>query len=147
MAVGDVQKLREVTGAGVMDCKRALDDAQGDFDRAVALIHERGAAKVEKRADRETGAGVVQTYTHNERIGVMLVLRCETDFVARNEAFRKLAHDIAMQIAAMNPKDEAELLAQPFVKDSSLTVKDVMSRVIAQIGENIKLGGFTRVEV
>lgn len=145
--VGDVQKLREVTGAGVMDCKRALEDAQGDFDSAIKIIHERGISKVEKRSGRATGAGLVQTYTHNERIGVLLELRSETDFVARSEPFRKLAHDLTMQIAAMAPQNVEELLAQPFIKDQSLTVNDMVNRLIAQVGENVKVASFYRVEV
>ena len=143
----NIQKLREVTGAGVMDCKRALEEARGDFDRAVKLIHEKGISKVEKRAGRETGAGLVQSYIHNERIGVLLELRSETDFVARSEPFRKLAHDLAMQIAAMAPKDTEELLAQPYIKDQSLPVKELVNRVIAQVGENVKIGNFCRMEV
>lgn len=145
--VGDIQKLREVTGAGVMDCKRALEEASGDFDRAVKIIHERGATKVEKRAGRETGAGLVQSYIHNERIGVLLELRSETDFVARSEPFRKLAHDLAMQIAAMAPQNVDELLEQPYIKDQSLVVKDLVNRVIAQVGENVKVANFYRMEV
>lgn len=145
--VEDVQKLREVTGAGVMDCKRALEEAKGDFDSAVKIIHEKGISKVEKRAGRATGAGLVQTYTHNERIGVLLELRSETDFVARSEPFRKLAHDLTMQIAAMAPQNVEELLAQPFIKDQSLTVNDMVNRLIAQVGENVKVASFYRVEV
>ena len=145
--VGDVQKLREVTGAGVMDCKRALDEAKGDFDTAVKIIHEKGISKVEKRAGRTTGAGLVQSYTHNERIGVLLELRSETDFVARSEPFRKLAHELTMQIAAMAPQNVEELLAQPFIKDQSLTVNDMVNRLIAQVGENVKVASFYRVEV
>lgn len=145
--VGDVQKLREVTGAGVMDCKRALEEAKGDFDAAVKIIHEKGISKVEKRAGRATGAGLVQTYTHNERIGVLLELRSETDFVARSEPFKKLAHDLAMQIAAMAPQNVEELLIQPFIKDQSLTVNDMVNRLIAQVGENVKVASFYRVEV
>lgn len=145
--VGDVQKLREVTGAGVMDCKRALDEAGGDFDRAVAIIHEKGISKVEKRADRATGAGLIQSYVHNERIGVLLELRAETDFVVKSDPFKKLAHDLVMHIAAMGPANVEELLAQPFVKEPSVTVKDIVNKVIAQVGENIKVANFSRMAV
>lgn len=145
--VGDVQKLREVTGAGVMDCKRALDEAAGDFDRAVAIIHEKGISKVEKRADRATGAGLIHSYVHNERIGVLLELRAETDFVVKSDPFKKLAHDLVMHIAAMGPANVEELLAQPFVKEPSMTVKDVVNKVIAQVGENIKVANFSRMAV
>ncbi len=143
---GDIQKLREVTGAGVMDCKRALADA-GSFDAAVALIKERGLVKVEKRAGRDTGAGLVHSYVHNERIGVLLDVRAETDFVVRSEPFRKLAHELAMQIAATSPADVDGLLKQPYIKDESRTVGDVIKDVIGRVGENITVGKFYRVEV
>ena len=91
-----VQKLREATGAGVMDCRKALIDAGGDFDQAKAIIAEKGLEKVEKRAGREAGAGFIESYVHNERIGVLLDVRAETDFVVRSEPFRAMAHDLAI---------------------------------------------------
>ncbi len=142
-----IQKLREVTGAGVMECKKAFLDAEGDFDRAIRIIHERGLVKVEKRQDRETGAGLIESYVHNERIGVLLDLRAETDFVVRLESFRALAHELAMQIAAMEPKDVAELLKQPYIKDETKTIKDIVNEVIAKVGENIRINAFSRIEV
>jgi elongation factor Ts len=141
-----VQKLREMTSAGVMDCRKALIEANGDVDAAVKIIHEKGLAKVEKRADRETGAGLVESYVHNERIGVLLRLSAETDFVVRSGPFRALAHDLAMHIAAAAPKDVEELLAQPYIKDESRTIKDVIGEVIAKVGENVAVGEFYRVE-
>lgn len=142
-----IQKLREITGAGVMECKKALADAGGDFDRAKELIHERGLTKVEKRAGRETGAGLVETYVHNERIGVMLDLRAETDFVVRSEPFRELARELAMQIAAMAPETVDELLEQPYIRDESKTVGDLVKDVIARVGENVRVNRFCRFEV
>lgn len=142
-----VKKLREITGAGVMECRRALLDAGGDLERAKELIHQRGLAKVEKRAGRETGAGWIQTYVHNERIGVMLELRAETDFVVRSEPFQRLARELAMQIAAMAPLTVEELLNQPYIRDESLTVGDLVKDVIARVGENIRLGRFYRIEL
>jgi elongation factor Ts len=141
-----VQKLREMTSAGVMDCRKALIEANGDIDAAVKIIHEKGLAKVEKRADRATGAGLVLSYVHNERIGVLLRLSAETDFVVRSEPFKSLAHDLAMHIAASAPKDVEELLAQPYIKDESRTIKDVIGEVIAKVGENVAVGEFYRVE-
>jgi elongation factor Ts len=143
----EVQKLREMTGAGVMDCRKALIEAEGDFDRATAIIREKGFAKAEKRGDRATGAGLVETYVHNERIGVLLDVRAETDFVVRSEPFRVMAHDIAMHIAAAAPETVEELLAQPYVKDESKTVKDVIGEVIAKVGENVSVNKFFRIEV
>jgi elongation factor Ts len=142
-----VQKLRELTSAGVMDCRKALIEANGDLDAAVKIIHEKGLAKVEKRADRETGAGLVESYVHNDRIGVLLRLSAETDFVVRSAPFRALAHDLAMHIAAAAPKDVEELLAQPYIKDESRTIKDVVGEVIAKVGENVTVNEFSRIEV
>ncbi len=149
MAVGalDVQKLREATGAGMMDCKRALVDAGGDLDKAKALIMERGLVKAEKKADRATGAGILESYIHNNRVGVMLDLRCETDFVVRSEPFRTLAHELAMQIAAMSPVDNVGLLAQPYVRDPGLSVDSYIKSVIAKVGENIRVERFCRYEL
>lgn len=143
----DVQKLRERTGAGVMDCQKALQEAKGDFDAAMNLLRERGSAKVEKRAGRETGAGLVHSYVHNGRIGVLLDLRAETDFVVRSEPFQKLAHELAMQIAASAPENVDKLLGQPYVKDESRAVKDVVNEVIAKVGENIVVNKFYRIEI
>ncbi|ACM60908.1 elongation factor Ts [Caldicellulosiruptor bescii] len=100
-----VKELREKTGAGMMDCKKALEDAGGDMDKAIELLRERGLAKAAKKASRVAAEGIVESYIHgNGRIGVLVEINCETDFVARNEEFRQFAKDIAMQIAAANPK-------------------------------------------
>ncbi len=145
--VSAVQKLREATGAGVMDCKKALVDAGGDFDAATKLIRERGQVKVQKRQGRETGAGLIESYTHNDRIGVLVDVRAETDFVVRSEPFRALAHELAMQIAALAPADVPELLKQPYIKDESKTVADLVNEIIARVGENIVVNAFSRLEV
>ncbi|MCR4327965.1 MAG: translation elongation factor Ts [Patescibacteria group bacterium] len=146
-SVDAVQKLREATGAGVMECHRAIKDANGDFDKAVAIIGERGLSKVEKRSGRETGAGLVHSYVHNERIGVLLDIRAETDFVVRSEPFRALAHDLAMQLAAVGAKDVDEFLGQPYIKDEKKTIKEVIGEVIAKVGENVQIKQFYRIEV
>ncbi len=140
-----VQALREATGAGVMDCRKALTEAAGDLEAAKKIIREKGLSKAEKRADRETGAGLVRAYVHNDRIGVLVELRAETDFVVRSEPFQKLAHELAMQIAATDPADADALLAQPYIKDESRIVKDLLSDVIAKTGENITIGKFFRI--
>ncbi len=142
-----VQRLREMTGAGVMDCRKALVDAKGDLDAAKKIIQEKGLSKAEKRAGRETGAGLVHSYVHNGRIGVLLDLRAETDFVVRSEPFQKLAHELAMQISAMAPQNTAELLAEPYIKDETKTVKDLVNEVIAKVGENVTVNQFYRIEV
>ncbi len=140
----DIKKLREETGAGVMDAKRALDDAAGDYDKAVALIKERCVAKADKKAERVTGAGLIFSYIHGEKVGVLLELRCETDFVAKTDDFKNLGHDIAMQIAAMGSESVEGLLTELFIKDSSVTVENLIKGVIAKVGENIQVGRFCR---
>lgn len=143
----EIQKLREMTGAGVMECKGALEEATGDFDDALKILHEKGLLKVAKRSSRETGAGLIESYVHNERIGVLLDLRAETDFVIRSEPFRKLAHELAMQIAAGAPETVQDLLGQPYIRDESKTVNDVIKETIARVGENIKINRFYRLEL
>jgi len=145
--VNDVQKLREATGAGVMECKRALDDAKGDLTHAERLITERGLQKAAKKEMRTTGAGLVITYVHQDRIGTMLQLHAETDFVVRAQPFRDLARELAMHITAMNPDSVTAFLTQPYVKDPSVSVADVIKRVVAQVGENIKVERFCRYEL
>ena len=147
MAMEDVAKLRELTGAGVVECKKALDEAEGDFDRAKDIIFERGIARAEKKSERATGAGLLETYIHNGRVSVMLELRCETDFVARNEKFQVLAHDLAIHIAAMDPATVEELYAQQYVKDPSMTVEELVKNLIGTIGENMKVEKFIRFEL
>jgi len=158
-----VKELRETTGAGVMDCKRALEDAGGDMAKATVLLREKGLAAAAKRADREAKQGVVQSYIHaGGRIGVLVEVNCETDFVANTEEFRGLARDIAMQIAAMSPRvvsvddrtpdiegtdEEVVLLAQPFIRDASKTIGAMVTEAVAKTGENIRIRRFVRYEL
>ncbi len=160
----DIKKLREETGAGVMDAKRALESAGGDMAKAKSILREQGIAAAAKRAERETANGVVEAYIHaGGRIGVLVEVNCETDFVANTEDFRALARNIAMQIAAMNPlvvsKDDPEraqhegsdeevaLLSQPFIRDSSRTIAGLVQDAVAKTGENIRIRRFTRFEL
>ncbi len=147
MNATDIQKLRETTGAGVMECKKALEEAGGDFTKALEVIKAKGLAKMEKRAGRETGAGQIFAYIHGGRIGALVDVRAETDFVVRSEPFQKLAQEIAMQIAAANPENTEALLKQPYIRDEKKTVQDLVSDVSAQTGENIRVSGFSRLEV
>ena len=158
-----VKALRERTGAGVMECKRALEEADGDGERAIEVLRTRGAAIAEKRAHRETSQGMVESYIHaGGRLGAMVEVNCETDFVARTDIFKTLARDLAMQVVASNPLSVSEedlpsgaegdpaglcLLRQPFIKDDSRTVGDVVKEVIAQTGENIRVCRFARFEL
>ncbi len=162
ITTADVKRLREETNAGVMDAKRALEEADGNFDKAKGILRERGIAAAAKRSDRATNQGVVETYSHGGRVGVIVEIQCETDFVARTETFRTLAHDIAMQIAAMNPLgltvddvpaehngtvEENALLTQAFIKDGARTIQDLVSDAVAATGENIRVARFARFEL
>jgi elongation factor Ts len=143
-----VKRLREETGAGVMDCKRALDEAQGDFEKAKGLIKERGLAKAKEKADRDAREGVVEAYVHaGGRIGALVELSSETDFVARNPDFRGLAREIAMQVAAMDPTDVDQLLGQAYIRDASKTIGELVTNVAATTGENVRVKRFKRFEL
>lgn len=188
-----VKELREKTGAGMMDCKRALVETDGDLEKAVDYLREKGLSKAAKKADRVTAEGLVASYIHgNGRIGVLVEVNCETDFVARSEDFQQLVKDVAMQIAATNPRyltredvpqeaidherevlrqqalnegkpaaivdkmtegrlekfyRENVLLEQEFVKDTDKSVQQMITEMIAKIGENISVRRFTRYQL
>jgi elongation factor Ts len=160
----EVKRLRELSGAGVMDCKKALDEAGGDVDKAVGILREKGIAGAEKKAGRETSQGLIESYIHaGGRIGVLVEVNCETDFVARTDTFKTLAHDIAMQIAgipttlvvseedlpadAEGTPEETVLLKQPFIRDGSKSIEQLVKEAIAQTGENIRIRRFARFEL
>ena len=147
MSSSDIVALREATGAGVVECKKALEEAGGDVEKAKQLIWKRGYAKAASKAQRKTGAGMIEAYVHSDRIGVIVEVRCETDFVAKTPQFRELAHDIALQVASMDPESVEALMVQPFIKDESLAVKDIVARAVAVIGENIRVERFCRYEL
>ena len=193
VSIEQIKALREETGAGVLDAKKALVKADGDFDRAVDELRRKGLAQAQKRADREANEGVIELYSHlDKRVGVMLELNSETDFVARNDQFQELAHDLALHVAAMDPRyvsredvpeedveremavlraqaekegkpehilekivsgrlnkfyQETVLLEQPFVKDESITVEQLINETIGVLGENIVLRRFVRYEL
>lgn len=188
-----IKELRDATGAGMMDCKEALVNADGDFDKAVDFLREKGLAKAAKRAGREASDGVVDVYSHGDgRIGVMVEVNCETDFVSRSETFRHFAHEISLQVAASSPlcvsedqltdevldrerkvarnlaieegkpehildkivegriekfKDEVVLLRQAYIRDSSMTIRDLLNETISAIGENIVIRRIARWEL
>lgn len=162
-----IKKLRDKTSLGINECKKALAEAGGDFDKALGILKERGIKLVEKRSERKTSQGIIDSYIHFDgKLGAIIEVNCETDFVARNEMFRKFVKDMAMQVAAVNPKyvrredipedvvskaanvddyvKEVCLLEQAFVKDSKKTVKDYLQEVISQTGENIVINRFSR---
>ncbi len=158
-----IKKLREQTGAGIMDCKKALSEAGGNIDKALEILEQRGLAIARKKAQRVADQGIVEAYIHmGGKIGVLVEVNCETDFVARTDEFKELAHNIALQIAAMSPQfvspDELPesidgepetlcLLSQPYIKDPNKTVKSLIDETIAKVGENIRIRRFARFEV
>lgn len=141
----EIKALREETGLSVMQCQKALEEAGGDKNKAIELLKKRGAEIAQKKGDRTLGAGVVSTYVHaGDKVGVMLELLCETDFVSKNPEFKSVAKDIGMHIAAMKPENTAELLEQPFIKDPSLKISDLISNTVQKFGERTEVGRFVR---
>ena len=193
ITIEDIKNLREATGAGVLDCRTALENSDNDFEKAVDFLREKGLAAASKRADREASEGVVELYSHGDgRVGVMVEINSETDFVGRSEEFRAFAHEIALQIAATSPlvvkeedipesvlkheeeiatakakeegkpdkiiprivegyikkfKEEAVLLNQPYIRDESITIEQLLNQNISSMGENIIIRRFERFEL
>lgn len=145
ISVEEIKRLRELTGVGITDAKRALTDAGGDFDKALAQMRKKGLAKAEKRGEREARAGLVGGYVHDGRIGVILEVNCETDFVAKTDEFKELVKDLSLQICSSDPKDIKDLLKQEFIKDTSKTVGDIVKEANAKLGENIVVRRFERL--
>ncbi len=147
MSATDVSKLREETGAGIMDCKRAIDAAKGDYEKAKQILTEQGIAKADKKGARATGAGHLEAYIHAGRVGVLLEVQAETDFVTRSEPFREAAKNLAMQIAATAPESVETFLKEPYMRDDSMTIENYVKSVIAKVGENMKVVRFTRYQI
>jgi elongation factor Ts len=147
ITIDQIKRLREETEVSISECKKALIQAKGDFQKAKEILKKWGKDFAEKQLQRETKQGIIESYIHsNKRVGVMLELACETDFVAKNPDFQKLAHELALQIAALDP-EETPLLEQPWIKDEKKTIKDLIDEYIAKLGENIVLKRFTRYEL
>jgi elongation factor Ts len=146
--LNDLKKLRSETAAGVSDIRQALEDAKGDYEKAKKLLIERGLEKAAKKEGKETSQGVVESYIHaGGKVGVLVELRCETDFVARTDEFKGLAHELTLQIAAMNPKDVATLLDSAYIRDPKVAIKDLVKQTIAKVGENITVARFIRMQL
>lgn len=146
MSKDDILRLRETTGAGIMDCKKAFAEARGNFDKACEILRKQGIEVAKKKGSREVREGQVISYVHaGGKIGVLVEISCETDFVARNEVFQRFARDVAMQVAART--EEAPLLDQKFIKDPAKTLRDTLTETIARLGENIVIRNFVRFEV
>lgn len=143
-----VKELREQTGLSFKEINNALEEAGGDKAGAIELLKKLGAKIAEKKASRTTGQGIVSSYIHNtNKVGVIVEVLCETDFVDRNPIFSELGRELAMHIAAMDPQSVEELLEQPYIKDADLTIKALIEQYIAKLGENIKVGKFVRLQI
>ena len=147
-SVEDIRRLREKTGAGIADCRKALEESGGNFEKAKRLLASWGIEKAASKSDRVVGAGLVETYIHSGgKVGSMVEVNCETDFAAKTDEFKSLAHEVAMQVAAMDPKDVEELLKQEYIRDASKTINDLVNETIAKVGENIQVKRFMRFEL
>ena len=158
-----IKELREQSGAGVMDCKNALLEAAGDMEKALQCLREKGFAIAAKKAMRAARQGIIEAYIHaGGRIGALVEVNCETDFVARTDEFKELAHNLAMQVTALSPQyisseeipegadiepQKACLLLQPYIKAPDVTIQDIIIEMIAKVGENIKVNRFARFEI
>ena len=159
----NIKELRDQTGAGIMDCRNALLKTEGDMEKASEILKEQSLVRVDKKSQRETSQGLVETYVHTGgRIGAMVELNCETDFVARTPEFQELAHNLAMQVAAQEPlciteeqmPEDADtepeiacLLLQAFIKDPEKTIQDLITETAARVGENVRVSRFARFEL
>ena len=158
-----VKELREQSGVGIMECRNALLEAEGNIEKALQILKQQNLFKVEKKRTRSVSQGLIEAYIHTGgRIGAMVEVNCETDFAARTDEFKALAHNLAMQVAAMSPQfisqeegtetadieaQTACLLLQPYIKKPDMTVQDIIDEAIAKVGENIKVSRFARFEV
>lgn len=143
-----IKELRDATGVSFGEIKKALEEAGGDRTRAVEILKAHGVALAQKKSSRETREGVIDAYIHaTKKIGVLVELLCETDFVARNPLFTELAHELAMHIAAMEPENIEELLGQLYIKDQDIDVEELITQYVAKLGENIKVGRFIRFKL
>ena len=162
ITIDKIKQLREETGVSITECKKALEESVGDLKMAKEILRKRGQDFAKKRIEKETEQGIIEGYIHSgKKIGVMVELRCESDFVAKSDSFQKLAHELCLQIAAISPEevDElhssppfvnarvTELLGQPWIKDESKNIKELIEEHIAKFGENIILKRFVRYEL
>ena len=147
ISIEQIKKLRNITGISITECKKALEESGGDIKKAKEILRKMGRDVAQKRLGRETKEGIIDNYIHaGKKIGVMIELNCESDFVARSEDFQKLAHELCLQIAALS-LEETPLLEQLWIKDQSKTIKDLMDEYIAKFGENIIIKRFIRYEL
>lgn len=146
--INQLKKLRSETEVSLMECKKALEEAGGDLEKAKEILRKKGLEFAKTKKERRVGEGIIEAYIHaNKKVGTLLELRCETDFVARSQDFQRLAHELCLHIAGMSPAGIDSLLEQPFVKDPAKTVRDLIDEYIAKLGENISVERFVRYEI
>jgi len=145
--INKIKQLREETGVSIGECQKALEEAGGDFEKAKDVLKKWGKEVAQKKAARETTQGIIDCYLHpNRKVGALLELGCETDFVAKSKDFHDLAHELCLQIAAMG-EDEIPLLEQPWIKDASRTIEDLIEGYVAKLGENIVVKKFVKYSI
>lgn len=143
-----LKKLRNETGVSLADCRKSLEETKNDYKKALVWLKKHGLEKAAKKKDRETSQGLVASYIHqNGRVGALLEVMCETDFVARTDEFKNLVREMCMQVAAMNPKDVSALLQQEYIRDNSKTIESLIKETIAKLGENIVVKNIQRFEI
>jgi len=143
-----LKKLRNETAAGIADCRKALEETDNNYEKAKEWLKKRGLEKAEKKGDREVSQGLVESYVHQTgRVAALVEILCETDFVARTDDFKKLAKEVAMQVASMNPKDVATLLKQDYIRDNSVTIDQLIKATIGKLGENIIVKKISRLAI
>lgn len=147
VSIDDIKKLRAQTGAGIADCRSALEEAEGNIEKAKEVLKKKGLDKAASKSGREVNAGVVHSYVHAGKIGSLVEVLCETDFVAKTEDFKNLAQEVAMQVASMNPETTEELLEQDYIRDNTKKIKDLVTDAVSKLGENIQIGKISRIEL
>ncbi|KKW39839.1 hypothetical protein A3I46_01070 [Candidatus Kaiserbacteria bacterium RIFCSPLOWO2_02_FULL_54_13] len=145
LTTGIIKQLRDMTGVSVMQCREALQEAGGDVQGAVGILKRHSGASALSKANRELKAGLIGSYTHDGNIGAMVLLSCETDFVAKNPEFAALARELAMQVAAMDPETADDLLEQPYIKDAAKTVHNLLDEAAQKFGERTEISRFARL--
>lgn len=143
-----LKKLRNETQVSLAECRKALEQTNNSYEKAKEWLKQHGIEKAEKKSDRETLQGAIECYIHqNKRVGAIVEVLCETDFVARTEEFNHLTHEIALQVAAMKPKNTDELLKQEYIRDTSMTIEQLVKSFISKLGENMTIKRFERFEI
>lgn len=147
ISINQIKQMRQETGVSIIECKKALEEAKGDIKKAKEILKNWGKSFAEKKKEKEVKEGIIESYIHSgKKIGVMVEIHCESDFVAKSKDFKQLSHELCLQITAINP-EEIPILEQPWIKDEKITIKDLINEYITKLGENIVLKRFTRYEI